>query len=281
VKATELPRTLAAGARHRVLPALRPRQAWQQAKARRWRRRLAGPKLIEAFAEVNARPFFIEIGSNDGQQHDHLRGLIHARGWSGIMVEPVPYVFERLRANYGGADGVALENAAIADRNGTLPFYHLAEATGEERDRLPTWYDAIGSFSREVVLGHAAHIPDIEDRIVRTEVPCLTFEALCDKHRAANVDLLLIDTEGYDHEIIKRIDLGTHRPRLLIYEHYHLPPAERAECRSRVEGFGYETLEEGFDTFCLLTEPDDELSNTWRRVEPGIPGLFASDEDRP
>ena len=41
---------------------------------------------------------------------------------------------------------------------------------------------SIGSFSRDAVLTHARHIPDIANRVVSTSVPCLTFESLCRKH---------------------------------------------------------------------------------------------------
>jgi FkbM family methyltransferase len=216
-----------------------PRRVWRTLRFRRISRRLAGPRLIRAFAESHPHAFFIEIGSNDGVQHDYLRPIVMERPWRGIMVEPVPYVFERLRRNYGALARVELENAAIADRDGTLPFYHLREAGPAERGELPGWYDGIGSFSRDVVTSHANHIPDIESRVVRAEVPSLTFESLCSKHRVSTLDLVLIDTEGYDFQIIKSIDLAARHPRLLVYEHYHLDPGERALCAERVREHGY------------------------------------------
>jgi FkbM family methyltransferase len=256
------------------------RAALGSARARRVRRRLAGPKLLRAFAATYPHAFFIEIGSNDGEQHDHLRPFIRSRDWSGVMVEPVPYVFERLLGNYGGLDRVALENAAIADRDGQLPFYHLAEASEDERERMPGWYDGIGSFSKEVVLDHAAHIPDIADRITRTEVPSMTLASLCRKHDVEDIDLLLIDTEGYDYELIQSIDFAIHHPRLMIYEHFHLSAANRAECRALVEAQGFETMEEGFDTWCLDCGPKDQLTSAWRRTRPGVPGVSVHDERR-
>ena len=137
---------------------------------RRLQRRLAAPRLLRAFADAYPEARFVEIGSNDGHQHDHLRPFILSRGWRGVMVEPLPYVFERLVRNYEGVAGVALENAAISDRDGTVPFYYPVPPASDERDALPDWYDGIGSFSREAVLSHAAHIPDIERRVVRAEV---------------------------------------------------------------------------------------------------------------
>lgn len=239
-------------------------------------RRLAGPKLVRAFADAYPEAFFVEIGSSDGERDDHLRAMILSRRWRGIMVEPVPYVFERLRDNYGGLGRVALENVAIAERDGRRPFYFLAQA--EEGEPVPPWYDEIGSFSRDVVLSHRRRIPDIERRIVRAEVPCVTFETLCRKHDVEHVDLLLLDTEGYDYEILKGIDFVRHRPRLVAYEHYHLSPRQRSECRTYLEGLGYETMEEGFDTWCLDAQIDDRLSRRWRRLRPAVAGVYAHDE---
>src|SRR5262249_14326354 len=154
------------------------------------------------------RAFFIEIGSNDGEQHDHLRPFILAGDWRGIMVEPVPYIFERLQRSYGRrSDRIALVNAAVAEEGGRLPFFHVRDASAEERALLPDWYDGIGSFSRDAVLAHVTDIADIDERIVRAEVTALTFESLCSRHGVDEVDLLVIDTEGYDWRILAGIDL--------------------------------------------------------------------------
>jgi FkbM family methyltransferase len=257
---------------------LSPRRLRGELASWRVRRRLAGPKLIRAFADTYPEAVFVEIGANDGVQHDHLRPLILSGRWSGVMVEPVPYVFERLRGNYGGMERVRLENAAVADRDGARPFYHLAEAAKEERARLPEWYDGIGSFSREAVLGHGDLVPDIERRLMEREVQTLTLESLCRKHGLHEVDLVLVDAEGYDAEIIRAIDFDLQRPRLLIYEHYHLSHADRAASRARLEALGYELLEEHFDSFCLDVRIDDRLTDAWRELRPGLPGVSVHDE---
>ena len=241
--------------------------------------RLAGPKLIAAFAVAHPDAVFVEIGSNDGEQHDFLRPHILASDWTGVMVEPVPYVFERLQRNYAGIDRVALENVAVADRDATLPFFHLRDADEGERSGLPDWYDGVGSFNREAILSHAPQMPDIAQRIVQHNVPTLRFASLCEQHGLDHVDLIVIDTEGYDWEIIRTIDLSAKTPRLIVYEHFHLSPHDRVACRSHVEAQGYETMEEGFDTFCLRAGgPDDALARAWRTLEPAVAGVAKYDE---
>lgn len=250
-----------------------------QLRRRRFERRRAGPKLIKAFADAIPHAFFVEVGANDGEQHDHLRPFILSREWRGIMVEPVPYVFERLRHNYAAVDGVILENAVVGVHDGTLPFYHLVDATDDERRRLPDWYDGIGSLSKEAVLRHAVHIPDIADRLICRAVPSLTFESLCTKHAVEKVDLLVIDTEGYDWELIRHIDFSTHRPQVLVYEHYHLTPQDRLVCSTYLTELGFRIIEEGFDTFCLDVHADSRLQTAWSRARPAVPGVSVHEDD--
>jgi FkbM family methyltransferase len=247
------------------------RTAWQALRARRLRRRLAGPKLLRAFAGAYPEAFFIEIGANDGKRWDPLRPLILTSRWTGLMVEPLPSAFDELRRNYSGLDRVAVEHAAIAGRDGRLPFWHVARPEGSAGE-VPEWAHALGSLSRDTLIGHAHYIPDLERHVVSTEVPCLTFASLCAKHRVETIDLILIDTEGYDYEIVKQIDFDTYRPRLLIYEHCHLSPGDRAECRGQLEGLGYGTMEEYLDTYCLDQRPDDRLTRAWGRMRPALPG---------
>ena len=252
------------------------RERWAKLRYQRLLARMAGPRLLRAFADAHPDAFFIEIGANDGSAHDHLRPFIRGGRWRGIMVEPVPYVFARLQANYGDLDRLALANVAISDADGRMPFWHLEEA--DDRAQLPDWYDELGSFSRDVILGHGDQIPDIEQRLRRTEVPTMTFDTLCQTHGVETVDLVLVDTEGHDWEIVRRIDLERYSPRLIVYEHYHLADSDRAAARDHLAAHGYEILEEHFDTFALDTRPADALTRTWRGLRPAIPGTSAHEE---
>lgn len=259
----------------RLRARLAPRTRLKQLRYRRFLRRLAGRRLLRAFADACPDAVFVEIGANDGVKDDHLRPYILGGRWTGVMVEPVPYVFEKLRANYAGRDGVRFENAAIAETDGTMPFFHLGEgAAGED----PHWYDEIGSFSRETVLQHARQVPALEERLAETEVPVLTFTSLCERHALDRVDIVVIDTEGYDGRLVRAFPFDRFRPRVLVYEHFHLSRTERTGTRAHLHSHGYETLEEGMDTFCLDTQPDDALTKKWRRLRPAAPGVAKEDE---
>ena len=169
--------------------------------------------------------------------------------WRGLLIEPVPYVYEQLRRNRGGDARFTLENVAIADTDGTRPFYHLAKA--DDAGDLPRWYDALGSFRREVLARHVDYIPDIESRIRELSVPCLSFESLCRKHGVPRIDVLHMDVEGYDWQLIQSIDLARWRPTVLIFEHHHLDPAAYADCRAHLGKLGYRLMPERLDTLAV------------------------------
>jgi FkbM family methyltransferase len=223
------------------------------------------------FAELHPEARFVQIGSNDGIKLDPLRAHILARRWRGVLVEPIPYLYAQLKANYAACAGrLVFENVAIATTEGTLPFYHLARVADAKAAGLPNWYDALGSFRRDVIAAHVSVIPDIERRIVEVAVPAITFDTLCRRNGLARIDLLHMDTEGYDFELLKSIDFTRHRPVLVIYEHTHLSRADQAAARAYLEGHGYEGSPDGMDTWCLnvrdLPPADRRLLDLWRRL---------------
>jgi FkbM family methyltransferase len=209
--------------------------------------------ILDAFADATPDACFIQIGSNDADFGDPLRPYVESRGWRGIMVEPVPYVFERLRSRYADNGRITLVNAAIAAEDRQLPFYYVAES---DDVNLPEWYDKLGSFDLENVLHpyHLEHIPDLADRVVCEEVRCSTFEALWSAHTLPRLDLVHVDAEGYDDEILKQIDLDRLRPTLLLYEHKHLSEDRREAIEAQLAGGGYELLDLGPDALAVRAD---------------------------
>ncbi len=196
-------------------------------------------RILDTLAKEKKEVFFIQIGSNDATHGDPLRPFILQKQWAGIMVEPVKYVFDRLEKNYHDFKDLIFENVAIARENGIQDFYYLAES----EDDLPPWYDQLGSFSMDHILRHADQIPNIWEYIVSTKVPCMTFQALCDKHKVEHIDLIQIDVEGYDFEIIKTIDFKRYRPTLIHYEHMHLSQDDRVACFAYLNSRQYSTMD--------------------------------------
>lgn len=188
--------------------------------------------------------FFVQIGSNDGQQGDPIYNIVrHNDKWSGLLVEPVPFLFKRLQHNYQEPDRFTLENVAIAPENGTLKFYYVSESAwldlGEE---LPQWFDQVGSLSKEHILKHlptGLSASRLEPYIVEADVESLRLSNLLSRNNIAKIDLLHIDTEGFDYQILSQVDFKQYQPRVILYEHIHLSPSDQLAAEALLKEQGY------------------------------------------
>jgi FkbM family methyltransferase len=205
-------------------------------------------RIVERTFEARENVFFVQIGSNDGSRGDPLYAAVRRHGhWRGILVEPVPFVFERLKNNYDNDPRLIFENVAIAEGAKTLPFYYVSEnAKLPFGGELPEWYDQLGSFNPAHIVKHLGDW--IAPFVVSAPVQCSTLPDLLAKHKISHIDLLHIDAEGYDATILNQFALSRFAPRLIMFEHKHLEPAEKAEIRNRLAKVGYRQKQIGDNT---------------------------------
>jgi FkbM family methyltransferase len=226
--------------------------------------------VLSAFARTrDCRPVrFIQVGANDGTTGDPLRELSERYRWSGVLVEPVPYVFARLRDARADNPRLRLENAAIAHSDGEAELHHLRER--RDGEQLPDWYDQLGSFSLSTILWHEDQIPGLRERLVTTRVATLTFDSLCARHALDAFDLLHIDVEGYDWEVLRQVDLDRYRPAVVLYEHTHLGDGDRAAAVERLSAHGYACHPGRYDTIAVradVLEREPTLQRVWLQVQ--------------
>jgi len=211
---------------------------------------------LDDFASRARDVSFLQIGAHDGKTDDKLYDLIQRHGWWGLLVEPVPYLFERLVANHAGNPRLKFENSALASSDGTVTFYRLRQTD----DPMPYWYDQLGTMNREVILKFGHEIPDIENYLVEERVASISYETLLRKYDVSKVDLILIDTEGSDLEVLRQIDFKRHRPQLLIYEHAHLSSSDGRAAVDLLASQGYRVFGCGVNNVAV-----PKASVTWKQ----------------
>ncbi len=183
--------------------------------------------LIEAYTGPGF--FFVQVGANDGVTDDDIRPFVLEHNWRGLLVEPLPDVFERLKRNYEGRDRLRFANCAITSAMGPVEFW-----------RHPTLPQCSGLGVRTRIQGRA--------QMQRVEVSGVTFEALFEYYGVDRIDLLQIDTEGYDAEVIRLFPFERTTPLIIRYEHKHLVMDDRHVLEGRLKSLGYQLFWEKHDT---------------------------------
>jgi FkbM family methyltransferase len=197
----------------------------------RWERTriLRLPRMIDRSIDREDATI-VQIGSNDGTHGDPINDLIQRRsGWRVLFVEPVPYLFERLKKNYGNEDRFHFERAAINNGEDAI-FYWVSPDAKRDIPDLPMWWDQLGSFNINHITKHLDG--RLAPYIVATRTPGLTLGELLEKHSIDRLDLLHVDAEGHDWTILKQLDLNRFKPRVILFEHAHLSDLDKESALS-------------------------------------------------
>ena len=158
--------------------------------------------------------FFVQIGANDGKTSDPIYQFVtlNQRRVRGLVVEPVRDYFEQLKKNYAKYPNVTPVNVAIHSSEKEMTLYRVDP---DKLKDLPQWAKGIASFDRSH--HELSGIP--AEAIVPETVRCTTFDQLLADHQVSRIDLLQIDTEGYDAEILRGIDFDAVQPKIIRFEH--------------------------------------------------------------
>jgi len=190
----------------------------------------------------------VQIGSNDGATNDPISELINGNThWRAIFVEPVPYLFESLKRNKGNDKRFTFENVALNDGTAQT-FYSVQSAAKDYIPNLPAWYDQLGSFNRSNITNQLNGV--LEPFIVENTIAGITLTSLLEQNQVKSLELLHLDTEGYDWKILSNLDLTKHKPSVILFEHKLLSRRELRDS-TRFLKPAYKIFRLGIDTLCV------------------------------
>lgn len=219
------------------------------------------PGSLEAFLDGLSRTrgagfFVVQVGANDGITHDPVHKFIKRDRWSGILMEPQERVFRsELVPLYRRHKNLSLVNAALGHTPGKATLYTVAFSN----DR---WATGIARFDRASLEGLFANgsvaaqarkagleVPDEDDkRILGQAVNVVTAQQLLTAHNVRHIDLLIVDTEGFDAEVVKMFTTQEPLPQAIVFERIHLSDSDRLSCREMLASKNYRLRDLGPNT---------------------------------
>jgi FkbM family methyltransferase len=187
---------------------------------------------------------FLQVGAFDGEEGDAIVHLIENYPARGVLVEPQPRVFERLRNRHERRGDLTLVNAAIDSEGGSRPFYLAKDADVQ-----------FASFDRGHLLRHGLTADEIE----AVEVECLTIDDVLDRAGMESVDLVQVDAEGHDYEILRSINLERLAPKMIRFEHRHFDRSDLTKWVDTLAEHNYRFLTEKLDVLAIRSEVQEPV----------------------
>lgn len=155
--------------------------------------------IIESIIPSKKRGLYVDIGANHPIKYSNTF-LFRQKGWRGINIEPNPHRIKSFRFWRRGDVNL---NIGVADKEAELDFFVFKEHTLSTFDvESANEFQKIGHRVKEVI-----------------KVPVLPLCKIFEKYlNGRQVDLLSIDTEGYDMEILQSNDWTRFQPTFIIVE---------------------------------------------------------------
>lgn len=155
--------------------------------------------IIESLIPFKKNGFYIDIGANHPIKYSNTF-LFYQKGWTGINIEPNPskkWLFKLFRSR-----DINL-NIGVGQKKSMVDFYIFNESTISTFDK-----NSMEEFKK---IGH---------KVSKTiKIPVLSLkEVLSTYINNKEIDLMSIDTEGYDLEVLKSNDWKKFRPHFIILE---------------------------------------------------------------
>ena len=171
-------------------------------------------KILNYLFSKNKINCLVQIGANDGELFDILNYYIKKYNTNSLLVEPIKENFEKLKKNYNNFHNIAFENSAISIKNEITYLYKVDPTKIKNyEDHIP----GITSFNKSHLINHGVKKRDI----ITEKVNTISIIDLLNKHKIKKLDLLFIDSEGYDGKIVNDFLNNSSLRPIIILEFIH------------------------------------------------------------
>jgi FkbM family methyltransferase len=177
--------------------------------------------VVKFYQLMKKQITLMQVGACDGETSDSINKYIKAGDINAYLVEPSTVNFNKLENFYQQRPAnVTLINAAIATSDGKQSFYTIKD---EGRWRDNGWARQLASFYKAHLTKHGI----LDNEIQEEQVDCFTVASVLKKNQINHLDILVVDTEGFDGEIVKMTLDQNVLPTFIAFENVQLVKAYR------------------------------------------------------
>ena len=177
------------------------------------------------FRDTGIMGTFVECGAFDGLTECSCNFFEETMGWSGYNLEPVPWIFEKLKANRPNSRNL---NFGLSETTGVVKFQSVVHP----------------QFGRDTTIGSIAHTPHTRDFLLgqgctfeEIAVQVLCWRDFIGQEDITEIDLMVLDVEGHELAVLAAMNGARVMPKLICVEFGHIG---FAALRSLMNALGYE-----------------------------------------
>ena len=158
------------------------------------------------------------VGAHDGEKS---QGLIKklVSGGEGILIEPVPWLYDLLCKRFLDEPGVICLNIALSEKSEeSVEFF---APTPDASEVLP-FGTQLGSLDSKHAQNHGdVHKRSFDKFIEKISVKTSTFYEIVTNYELTSIHTLITDTEGFDARLLQTFPFHILKPKQILFEYKH------------------------------------------------------------
>ena len=145
--------------------------------------------------KINNNPIIFDIGANQGQSIERFKKLfpqtiIHA-------FEPIEFEFIKLKKKYQDEQNIIINNLAVGDQEEIKDLYITTKTENTSFNKLRKNSQWLKERSKQFKTSENEYTKKIQ----KTQI--VTLDSYCKKNDIQSIDILKIDTQGYEDKVLK------------------------------------------------------------------------------
>jgi len=167
----------------------------------------------------------VQIGAYIGNDdvHNILKNELNA---SALLIEPVPWYFEKLKQNYKSIinpQRIKFDNRVINTYDGECDFYCIKDLDYKYNyNSEKNWVPEISGVKLELIKEHEQFLKNETIKYETLKLKCITVLTLLKEYDITNIEFLKIDAEGLDFDLLINWPFETIAPKYIKFEACHL-----------------------------------------------------------
>lgn len=162
--------------------------------------------------KISPNPIIFDVGGNSGQSIEKFKQIfknpiIHS-------FEPIESEFKKMKEKFGNDENIYLNNFALGEKDGLKEFYITAKSSNSSFNKIKKNTSWLKKRKEE-------NLVNSEDFITKKEnIKITTIDNYCLKKKIDRIDLLKIDTQGYEDKVLEgsKISFEKEKVRAVITE---------------------------------------------------------------
>ena len=173
-------------------------------------------KILDTFKrELNVKEpiVVIDVGSHKGEYISSLiQNFLIEKIYS---FEPNIEIFKILEKNFKNNHKIIINNCGISQKEGFINFYKNIESSSSTINKLN---EESKYFKKKYFLLNFLNLKKISEKI---KIKVIRLENYLEKEKIKKIQILKIDTEGYEYQVLKSLGERIKNIKLIHFEHHY------------------------------------------------------------